>query len=110
MMLVLIIGSYMRLMIYTLFNLVRYSPQDQTILTSMHDLNFEGMGIHIHPWHIISREACLLVQVKYFTWSASNRAGVANSYGLFGGDSSRGFFTASANQTCAVESVAVLYR
>lgn len=94
MMLVLIIGSYMRLTIYTLFNLVRCSPQDQTVPTSMHDLDFEGMGIHVHPWCIVSGEACSLVQVKYFTWSASNRAGVADSYGLFGSDSGRRFFTA----------------
>jgi hypothetical protein len=57
-MLVFIIGSYMRLMIYTLFNLVRCSSQDQTIPTSMHYLDFEGMGIHIHPWQIVSGEVC----------------------------------------------------
>jgi hypothetical protein len=92
--LVLIIGSYTRLTIYTLFNVVGCSPQDQTLPTSMHNLDFEGVGIHVHPLRIISGEACSPVQVKYLTWSTSNRAGVADSYGLFGGNSGRRFFTA----------------
>jgi hypothetical protein len=94
MMFVLVIGSYMRLTIYTLFDLVRRSPQDQTVPTSMHDLDFEGMGIHVHPWCITGGEACSPVQVKYFTWSTSNRTGVADFYGLFGGNSGRRVFTA----------------
>lgn len=54
----------------------------------MHNLNAEGMGIHIYSWRIISRETHSPIQVIYITWSARKGTGVTNRDGLFGHNSS----------------------
>ena len=54
----------------------------------MHNLDTEGMGVHIYSWGVISGETHSPIQVIYITWSGRKGTGVTDCDGLFGSNSS----------------------
>ena len=54
----------------------------------MHNLDTEGMGVHIYSWGVISGVTHSPIQVIYITWSRRKGTGVTNCDGLFSSNSS----------------------
>src|ERR1019366_6741858 len=72
-------------------HLVGSSPQDQTVPSSMHDFNFEGMGVHIYSWGIVSGETRSPVRVKHLARTTSGRTRVAHCFGLLSSNCGKKF-------------------